>query len=114
MLAKEADRRVPDVTKGLKELEDSSRPDPDAIEALRVEVHGLKGAAMVIGEEHLGLLAERAEKLLAARTQPGTIDAGLNSRLTAAVEAFHEGARAAAAGEPEPASVEQALGALRP
>src|SRR5262245_36578139 len=108
MLAREADRRVPEVTKGLEELEGSSAPDPDAIEELRVEIHGLKGAAMVIGEERLGLLAASTEELLAARTRSGTIDAGLNSRLTAAVEAFHDGARAAAAGEPEPASVAQA------
>jgi len=113
MLAKEADRRVPAVTKALKKLEHSHEPDPSAIEAMRVEVHGLKGAAMVIGEAHLGRLAERAEKLLAARIEPGTIDAGLNGRLTAAVVAFHEGAHAAADGQPEPPSVAQALGALR-
>ena len=113
MLASEADRRVPAVKSALSRLEESGEPDPGAVEAMRTEVHGLKGAAMVIGEEQLGRLAERAEKLLAARVEPGTIDAGLNRRLIAAVDAFHEGATAAAEGRPQPDSVAQALGALR-
>ena len=46
----------------LEELERSSGPDPDRIEEIRIEVHGLKGAAMVIGEEHLGLLANQRRR----------------------------------------------------
>lgn len=113
MLASEADRRVPAVRSGLRRLEELDSPDPGAVEEIRTEVHGLKGAAMVIGEDQLGRLAERAEKLLAARVEPGTIDAGLSHRLIAAVDAFHEGAAAAAEGRPQPDSVAQALGALR-
>ncbi len=112
MLAKEADRRVPAVKKGLRKLAKASKPDPDKVEELRVEVHGLKGAALVIGEDHLGRLAERAERLLAARTDDGTIDAALAARLSEAMDAFREGSQAAADGEPEPDSVPESLVAL--
>ena len=78
MLAAEANRRVPPMKKSLKKLAKGSKPDPDAVEELRVEVHGLRGAALVIG----------------------------------VMDAFQAGAEAAAAGEPEPPSVAEALVAL--
>jgi chemotaxis protein histidine kinase CheA len=112
MLATEADRRVPPMQKSLKKLATGSETHPDAIEELRVEVHGLKGAALVIGQDHLGRLAERAEQLLAARAKEGTIDAELAGKLADAMDAFRAGARAAANGDPEPGSVPDALVAL--
>jgi chemotaxis protein histidine kinase CheA len=112
MLAAEADRRVPPMQKSLKQLAKGSGPDPEAIEELRVEVHGLKGAALVIGQDHLGRLAERAEQLLAARADEGTMEAELAGKLSSAMDAFQAGAQAAARGEPEPASVPDALVAL--
>jgi chemotaxis protein histidine kinase CheA len=112
MLAAEADRRVPPMQKSLRKLAKATKPDPDAVEELRVEVHGLKGAALVIGQDHLGRLAERAEQLLAARAGEGTIDPELAGRLGGAMDAFREGARAAAEGESEPSSVPDALVAL--
>ena len=112
MLAQETDRRVPGINKSLKRLAESSDPDSIGVEDLRVEVHGLKGAAMVVGQVRLGDLAKRAEKALADRADQGTIDPDLAGRLAAAVEAFHEGTRAAADGDPEPASVAASLAAL--
>ena len=112
MLAAEANRRVPPMKKSLTKLAKGSKPDPDAIEELRVEVHGLKGAALVIGQDHLGHLADRTEQLIVARTKEGTIDPDLAAKLAGAMEAFRAGAEAAAAGEPEPASVRDSLVAL--
>lgn len=112
MLAKESDRRVPAVKKGLSKLAKASEPNSAKVEEMRVEVHGLKGAAMVIGQNQLGRLAERAEQLLTARAKEGTIDADLAARLSAAMDAFQEGSKAAADGDPEPPSVSDALVAL--
>ena len=82
MLAAEADRRVPPLQKSLEKLAKGSKPDAEAIEELRVEVHGLKGAALVIGEQRLGRLAERAEQLLSASEKEGTLDAELAGKLS--------------------------------
>ena len=112
MLAKEAERRVPPLKKKLATLGQSHVPDPDAVEEARVEVHGLKGAALVVGQQQLGRLAERTEQLLAARTAEGTIDPDLAGRLGEAMDAFEAGAGAAARGEPEPPAVAEALVAL--
>ena len=112
MLAAEADRRVPPLQKSLKKLAKGSNPDSEAIEELRVEVHGLKGAALVIGEQRLGRLAERAEQLLSASEKEGTLDAELAGKLSDSMDAFQAGARAAAKGDPEPPSVADALVAL--
>ena len=91
----------------LKELAKGSGPDPDVVEELRVEVHGLKGAALVTGEQRFGRLAERAEQLLAANAVGGALAPELAAPLTE-VDAFQAGADAAAAGEPEPPSVAEA------
>jgi chemotaxis protein histidine kinase CheA len=113
MLATEADRRVPVINEGLESLADAPDPDPARVERLRVEAHGLKGAALVIGQSRLAELADRSEKALAERIEPGTVNSTLAKRLASALEAFHDGAQAAAKGDPEPASVTEALGALR-
>ncbi|MDP9144052.1 MAG: Hpt domain-containing protein [Actinomycetota bacterium] len=112
MLAAETDRRAPLMIQGIEWLSSADAPDSDRVEAVRVEAHGLKGAAMVVGESRLALLGERLEIALVQRNAPGTIDAGLGATLAAGVRALQEGARAAAAGQPEPASVDEALAAL--
>jgi chemotaxis protein histidine kinase CheA len=112
MLAAEADRRVPPFREGLDRIAGASEPDRDAVEALRVEIHGLKGAALVIGQDHLGALARKAEDAIAARLGAGTVGEELAQQLSDAAEAFGEGARAAADGKPEPASVAKAQAAL--
>ena len=112
MLAAEAQRRVPGIKKGLKKAGSSHVADPEKVEELRVEVHGLKGAALVVGQKQLGRLAERAEQLLAAASGDGVISEQLAGDLTQAAEAFQAGAEAAAKGEPEPQSVPDALVAL--
>jgi chemotaxis protein histidine kinase CheA len=112
MLSAEADRRVPDVKRGLDELARGADHDPAKLERLRVEVHGLRGAAMVIGESRLAELADRVEHVLGVRIEPGTIDPPLAGRLGVALDAFRDGARAAAASEPEPPSVAESLASL--
>jgi chemotaxis protein histidine kinase CheA len=112
MLAAEADRRVPPFREGLKRIAGATEPDREAVEALRVEIHGLKGAALVIGQSHLGALARRAEDAIAARLGAGTIGDKLAKQLSDAADAFGEGARAAAEGKPEPPSVAKAEAAL--
>ena len=51
MLATEAERRTPTIITGLEELAASGEKDSARIEELRVEAHGLKGAALVVGQE---------------------------------------------------------------
>ena len=113
MLATEADRRVPLIVKGLRELSESGERDPERIEELRVDAHGLKGAAMVVGQARLAELGERVEIALVQRIGPGTIQPSLATRMVAAITAFRDGARAAADEKPEPASVDAALSELR-
>ena len=45
MLASEAERRSPTIISGIEGLAASGKKAPDEIEKLRVEAHGLKGAA---------------------------------------------------------------------
>ena len=66
----------------------------------------------MIGQQRLGRLAERAEQLLAANAVGGGIALELAAPLTDVLDAFQAGADAAAAGEPEPPSVAEALVAL--
>jgi chemotaxis protein histidine kinase CheA len=112
MLAAEAERRLGPISDDLRRIAAATEPDPAAVERLRVEVHGMKGAAMVIGQDRLAGLAQRTENAIAARAGAGTINEALATRIRDACEAFLEGARAAAAGDPEPASVAQTKDAL--
>jgi HPt (histidine-containing phosphotransfer) domain-containing protein len=112
MLSAETDRRAPTIIKGVKKLGKSSERDPESIEEIRVEAHGLKGAAMVVGQKRLAKLGEQVEIALVQRIGPGTVDAELAAKVVAAIEAFQAGAQAAAAGEDEPASVGESLSAL--
>lgn len=112
MLAAEAGRRVPAVKDRLQQLAGAEEPDPAMIEEARIEVHGLRGAALVTTQESLGELAARAEQLLTSAVEAGKLDDDLAVRLAAAMDAYREGARAAAAGDPEPPSVPESLAAL--
>ena len=112
MLATETDRRAPGMLDGIAALAKAGEPDPAAVEAVRVEAHGLKGAAMVVGQARLAELGEKLEIALVQRQGPGTIDPELAATLTAGVEALREGARAVAAGEDEPPAVGDAIQSL--
>ena len=112
MLASEADRRTPTILEGVKRLTEPAEPDAKGIEAVRVEAHGLKGAAMVVGQNRLSELARQIEIALVQRTAPGVIDPELADTLAGAAEAFRQGVQAAANGEPEPATVGESLVAL--
>ena len=112
MLAAEADRRGPTIIGGLEELIASGKKDPDGIERLRVEAHGLKGAALVVGEERLADLARLIEQSLAEATKSGQIKPATAANMIAGASAFNEGAHAAAEGVTEPSSVGESLEAL--
>ena len=112
MLATETDRRSATIIEGVESLAESDGPAPERVEALRVEAHGLKGAALVVGQARLAELALRIEVILTARIGPGTIDADLASRLVPAISALHQGAQAAADGAEEPPAVAAALESL--
>lgn len=112
MLSSEAERRLPVIEQDLDQLAAASEPDPEALERIRVEVHGLRGAAMVIGESRLAELAERVERVIADRIPEGTIETSLATRLNDSLRAFGDGAAAAASRQPEPPSVAESLGAL--
>jgi chemotaxis protein histidine kinase CheA len=112
MLAAEADRRSPVIIAGAEALVSSGEKDPDRIEQLRVEAHGLKGAAQVVGQERLADLARRLETFLADCAQTGRIKAGEAATVIAAASALNEGAQAAAEGVGEPKSVRESLAAL--
>ena len=112
MLATEAERRAPEMLEGIERLAAATEPASDEVERLRIDAHGLRGAAMVVGQQRLAELSEQLEIALVQRTAPGTIDTELASKLTAGVSGLREGARAAAAGEPEPASVGEGLAVL--
>jgi chemotaxis protein histidine kinase CheA len=109
MLATETDRRAAVIIKGVEELAGSGEADPQRVEAMRVEAHGLKGAALVVGQKRLGELALRLETALADRTDSGQIDPKLAARIIAGVSSLDEGAKAAAEGIPEPPSVGESL-----
>jgi chemotaxis protein histidine kinase CheA len=112
MLAAEADRRCPTIIAGVEAVASSGKKDPDGIEKLRVEAHGLKGAAQVVGEERLGELALRIEKFLTDSVKSGQIKPAAAATVVAAASAFNEGAQAAAEGVGEPSSVGDSLAAL--
>jgi chemotaxis protein histidine kinase CheA len=112
MLAAEAERRSPTIIEGLEALATSGEKDSDRIEQLRVEAHGLKGAALVVGQERLADLARKMENFLADCVKPGRIKPGPAATVIAAASAFNEGAQAAAEGVGEPSSVGDSLRAL--
>ena len=112
MLAAETERRVPAVIDGIRDLAGSGRSDSTRVEELRVEVHGLKGASLVVGQDRLAALAKALEAALVRRQPSGEIPPELAETLVAATSALQEGATAASRGKSEPASVENALTAL--
>jgi chemotaxis protein histidine kinase CheA len=112
MLATEADRRSPTIITGIEELLASDEEDSSRIEALRVEAHGLKGAALVVGQERLADLARMIEEYLAGCVDSGRINPTNAAAVITATSAFTEGAEAAAEGVGEPSSVRESLAAL--
>jgi chemotaxis protein histidine kinase CheA len=112
MLAGEAERRSPTIIAGVEELAASGGKNPDRIEELRVEAHGLKGAALVVEQERLADLAKRMETFLAGAVESGRIAPADAAKVVAAASAFSEGAQAAAEGVAEPSSVGESLEAL--
>jgi HPt (histidine-containing phosphotransfer) domain-containing protein len=112
MLATEADRRSPTIIAGLEALATSGEKDSDRIEELRIEAHGLKGAALVVGQERLADLARKIEEFLAGSVKSGRIKPGPAAAVIAAASAFDEGAHAAAEGVGEPSAVGDSLRAL--
>jgi chemotaxis protein histidine kinase CheA len=113
MLAAEAGRRTPTIIAGLEELAASGEKNSARIEDLRVEAHGLKGAALVVGQNRLADLARELEQFLAGCAETGLIQPGSAGTLVAAASAFNEGAQAAAEGVGEPSSVGDSLEALK-
>jgi chemotaxis protein histidine kinase CheA len=109
MLASETDRRAGAIIEGVEELAGSGRSDSARVEELRVEAHGLKGAAMVVGQSRLGELAERLERFFAERTDSGRIERKEAATAVAAVSSLDEAAQAVAEGSPEPPSVTESL-----
>jgi chemotaxis protein histidine kinase CheA len=112
MLASEAERRTPKIITGIEKLAASGACDPDHVEALRVEAHGLKGAALVVGQERLADLADGIEQFLRACVESGRITPAAAGAVVTATSAFAEGAQAAAEGVGEPSSVGESLEAL--
>jgi chemotaxis protein histidine kinase CheA len=112
MLAAEAERRSPAIIDGVEELAASGAKDPERIEALRVEAHGLKGAASVVEQDRLAELAKGMETFLANAVDPGRIAPADAAKLVAAASALSEGAQAAAEGVAEPSSVGESIEAL--
>lgn len=112
MLAAEAERRTPAIITGVEELAASGEKDSARIEELRGEAHGLKGAALVVGQNRLADLARKIEQYLAGRGDSGQISTGEAATVVAAASAFTEGAQAAAENVAEPSSVSESLGAF--
>ena len=112
MLAAEAGRRTPTIIEGLEALAASDEKNSARIEELRVEAHGLKGAALVVGQDRLADLAREMEQFLAGCVDTGRIKPGAAAALVAGASAFNEGAEAAAEGVAEPSSVGESLAAL--
>src|SRR5829696_846410 len=108
MLASEAERRSPTIITGVEELAASGEKDPARIEELRVEAHGLKGAALVVGQERLAELAKLIERFLAGCVDSGRINLVSAAAVVTATSAF----TAAAQGVGEPSSVSDSLNAL--
>jgi chemotaxis protein histidine kinase CheA len=112
MLAAEAARRTPTIIDGLEQLAGSGEKNSARVEELRVEAHGLKGAALVVGQNRLAELAKEIEQFLAGCVDTGQIKPGAAAALVAGASAFNEGAEAAADGVAEPSSVGESLAAL--
>jgi chemotaxis protein histidine kinase CheA len=112
MLAAESDRRSPGLISGLEELAGSGKKDPDRVEKLRAEAHGLKGAALVVGETRLAELARLMEESLAGAIKKGRLEPAAAATLITAASAFNEGAHAAAEEVGEPAAVRESLETL--
>jgi len=112
MLAAEADRRTPPIIEGIEALAASGEKNSDRVEELRIEAHGLKGAALVVGQDRLADLARKIEEYLAGCVDSGRIKPGAAATVVAAASAFSEGAQAAAEGVGEPSSVGDSLQAF--
>jgi HPt (histidine-containing phosphotransfer) domain-containing protein len=112
MLATETDRRTPTIVAGVKKLTAPAEGNAEDVEAVRVEAHGLKGAAKVVGQQRLGELAQQMEIALVQCTASGTIEQDVAADIISAAEAFQEGVKAAAKGKSEPKSVGKSLAAL--
>jgi chemotaxis protein histidine kinase CheA len=112
MLATEAERRSPTIITGVEDLAGSGKKDSARIEELRVEAHGLKGAALVVGQDRLADLARLIEQYLAGCVDSGRINTANAAAVITATSAFTEGAQAAAEGVGEPSSVRDSLAAL--
>jgi chemotaxis protein histidine kinase CheA len=113
MLASETDRRAGTIIEGVEKLAGSGKSDPARVEQLRVEAHGLKGAAMVVGQSRLGELAEQLERFFVERIDSGRIEPKEAATAVAAVSSLDEAAKAVAEGGPEPPSVAESLRRLR-
>jgi len=113
MLAAEAERRTPAMITGLEQLAATGEKDANRIEGLRIEAHGLQGAALVVGQDRLANLAREIEEFLAGCKETGRLNPGAAATLVAAASAFNEGAEAAAEGVAEPSSVGESLEALK-
>jgi chemotaxis protein histidine kinase CheA len=109
MLASETDRRADTIIEGVEKLAGSGESNSARVEELRVEAHGLKGAAMVVGQSRLGELAEQLERFFANRADSGRIDPKEAAIAVAAVSSLDEAAKAVAEGGPEPPSVADSL-----
>jgi chemotaxis protein histidine kinase CheA len=112
MLATETDRRGEAIRSGLQALNNSGGGDPARVEALRVEAHGLKGAALVVGQERLAEVARLMEDALAERAESGVVEPDVAAAILTGAAALDEGAKAAAGGNGEPPAVGEALAAL--
>jgi chemotaxis protein histidine kinase CheA len=112
MLAAEAERRTPTIITGIEALAASGEKDSARIEELRVEAHGLKGAALVVGQDRLADLARKIELYLADSVDSGRISPTAAATVVAAASAFTEGAQAAAEDVAEPSSVSESLEAF--
>src|SRR4051812_37265910 len=112
MLAAEAERRSPMIISGIEGLAASGESDPDRLEALRIEAHGPKGAALVVGQDRLADLAKGIEQFLKGCVESGQVNPSGAAAVITATSAFTEGAQAAAEGVGEPSSVGDSLQAL--
>jgi chemotaxis protein histidine kinase CheA len=112
MLAAEAGRRTPGLIEGIEQVAASNKKDSDRIEQLRIEAHGLKGAALVVGQDRLADLAKKIEQRLAECRDGGRIAPAPAADLIAAASALNEGAEAAAEGISEPPTVGDSLATL--
>ena len=114
MLAAEAERRSPTIITGIEELAASGEKDSARVEELRVEAHGLKGAALVVGQERLADLARLIEQFLVGCADSERIKPASAAARGGGGERVHEGAQAAAEGVGEPSSVGDSLRRAEP